>query len=248
MPTAPLIRILKIEHGPFPEARSLNPRFSPDRPLLLARLDILWLTEDPVAAIASVEETLLAFSPGFAKHECRGARSYHVFARAVRRAPAPAASPQSDGAANPFEAALALAHLIEHAVLDFQCAITGERRCSGVTAARRSPPGRFDLLVECRDPEVGRCCLVLSVAWLTSITQGHTLGATERAILAAARLAHDRRGQGLRPPAVARALSWSEDQAWRALSALSEVGYLVETPYSMNLSGVPEYRLSRGRS
>ena len=67
----------------------------------------------------------------------------------------------------PLDARLALAHLIEHAVIDFESAITRATRISGVTGARRSPPGRFDLMVECPDPAVGRLCLALAVLSLT---------------------------------------------------------------------------------
>ncbi len=243
MPTAPDIRVVTIEHGPLPGARSLNPRFGTGRSLLFASLDIAWSPVDPAAAIARLEESLLAFRPGFARHECRGAERYHVFAGA--RGAVPADYGSGARARDGFEPALALAHLLEHAVIDFQCSILRERRCSGVTAARRAPPGRFDLMVECGDPDVGRLCLALAIAWLTSALRGHTLGLPEREILLAARLAHDHRGQRLRSAPVARALRLPEPRAEIALAALREAGYLVETPYTMNLSGLPVYRVCR---
>jgi hypothetical protein len=236
MSTSPEIRVIATAYGPLPSARSLNPRFSSREPLLLATLDVVWSPVDPVAAVARLEGALLAFSPGFARHECRGAEVYHVFAPARGQSPA-----AGDG----FEAPLALTHLIEHAVIDFQCAITGARRCSGITAARRRPIGRFDLMVECSDPHLGRCCLALAVAWVSAAAQGLALGAPQRETLAAARLAYAADGRALQPKGVAAALGWSERQAGRALAALSQVGYLVSTPFTVNLSGIPEYRLGR---
>ena len=44
-----------------------------DTPLLLVTLDIRWDEEDTVSAIANLEGALLAFSPSFAGHQCRGA-------------------------------------------------------------------------------------------------------------------------------------------------------------------------------
>ena len=241
MPTAPEIRVARIDYGLLLEAGLLNPKIPPDSLLLLATLDIRWDPQDPAAAVARLEEALLAVSPGLALHECRGPSSYHVLARTRRPR---ALTPGERGTL--VEAPLALAHLVEHAIIDFQCDILGETRCSGITAARRAPRGRFDLIVECPDPHAGRSCLSLAATWLTSAARGHTLGSAEREILAAARLAHARRGEALRPRAVARALHWPQARAERALSALSEVGYLVETRHTVNLSGVPEYRVCRG--
>ncbi len=238
MPTAPEIRVAKIEYGPLPEASVLNPRMTAGSPLLLATLDIRWDPDDPVPAVARLEAALASFRPGLDQHECRGLPRYHVLAL-VRPASTQAAA---DG---PFEGALALAHLVEHAVIDFQCSILDQTRCSGITAAHRAPRGRYDLMIECPEQHVGRCCLVLATTWLTSMARGHTLGTAEREILTAARLAYARRGETLRPMAVARSLGWPEARAASALSALRDVGYLVEATDTVNQSGVPEYRICR---
>jgi hypothetical protein len=235
MPTIPQIRVVTVQFGPLSRARLLNPKFVDDGPILRATLDIVWEPADPPSALAGLEGTLLAFLPRFARHECRGAEWYHVFRRSRRRAP--------EAPARRVECPLALAHLIEHAIIEFICTICDMPRCSGATAARFSPPGRFDVLVECADPSVGRCCLALATAWLTLAVQGQALGPLEADVLAAARLAHDRRGRGVNPPLAARALGWSERRATRALGALSEVGYLSVIPCTMNLSGAPEYRV-----
>jgi hypothetical protein len=240
MSAPPEIRALGIEHGRFPWARSLNPKFSDDRRLLFATLDVVWRPPDPSLAIACVEEELIAFSPGFARHECRGAAAYHVFKRSRPGA--------TRGDPPLLEGALALAHLIEHAVIHFQCLITEAASCSGATAARRDPAGRFDLLIECRDMAVGRGCLALAIAWLTSIARGHTLGPPERLVLAVAVTAYQLRGKALRPALLARMLQSSEEETRRALSVLVDVGYLIERPGSKGSRGAPEYRVSPGRS
>lgn len=254
MSQAPAIRIVKVEYGPWPAAASLNPRIAPDSLLLRATLVIRWEEPHPLAAIARLEQALLDLSPGFARHECRGPRAYHVFlgdgAPAPALAPAPAPGPPSHGAGGPpearggFDGGLALAHLIEHVVLDFLCAITHERRCSGFTGVLRDPPGRFDLMVECGDFGAGRFCLALAVASVTSALQGRALGAMERETLLLARLVYTRPGQALTPPAAARALGWTERQAARALAVLRDLGYLSERTYTVNLSGIPEYRVA----
>jgi hypothetical protein len=242
LPAVPGIRVLRIEHGRFPWSRSLNPKFPDGGRLLFAALDIAWSPPDAAFAIGRIEEELVAFRPGFSRHECRGAAAYHVF-RVIR--PASLGRP---GDPPPLEGPLALAHLIEHAVIDFQCLITEARSCSGATAARRAPAGRFDLVIECRDFAVGRCCLALAVDWLTSIARGHRLGPAERIVLAAAGAAYRRRGGRLRPALLARTLGSSEPDAGRALCALAGAGYLIEVPRSKRSRGAPEYRVSAERS
>jgi hypothetical protein len=238
MRAQPKIGVLQTEYGTYPWAAALNWKFPRNAPIMILTLEIAWDPADPIKAVSRLEETLLSFSPAFRKHECRGAEAYHVFA-----SKASAGAPVGSQSAEPFNPRLALAHLIEHAVIDFQCVITDEKRCSGVTAEHRRHPGRFDLLIECRDPSVGRLSLALALSWLTASIQSEHLGAAEREILEAARLVYRRPYEGLSPPAVAQAMTWTEEKATRALGALLEIGYLAETPYAMNLSGAPQYRI-----
>jgi hypothetical protein len=245
MSRQPEIAIVAVDFGRFPAASRLNPKIPPESTLLLAILDIRWDAEDPVAAVHSVEVILDGFSPTFSLHECRGPHAYRVLAPETRRRPRETAGkkPGPHGTAAPFDPGLALAHLIEHAVIDFQCALTDLSRCSGVTGARQVPHGRFDLMVECPDPRVGRCCLALSVAWLTAAASGHVLGEEELRILATARLVCRNGSAPLTPPEVARRLQIRESEAGRALEALREFGFVVRRSWAMNFSGIREYLL-----
>ena len=74
------IQIVRTEYGPFPEAASLNPRIDARARLLRATLDVRWEETDPRPALSRLESTLARFSPSFRLHECRGPRTYHVFA------------------------------------------------------------------------------------------------------------------------------------------------------------------------
>jgi len=244
MSLQPEVLVVQIEFGPSPLAASLNREIEPGSQLLRAALDIRWNEPDPVLALRRIERRLLDISPTFMSHRCRGPIAYHVFVRRPNGAaagPDPPAVPE--GEAQPFDACLALAHLIEHAIIDFESAVTEEARVSGVTGARRTPPGRFDVMVECDDQRVGRLCLTLAVATLTAAA-GPPSGRPERDALAAVRLAHRHPGRTWTPGAVARALGWTFPRAVRALSSLRDLGYLTELPYTVNISGVPQYRVS----
>ena len=242
MPSVPVVRIVRLAYEPsVAAAASLNPRFAPDSLLLLATLNICWDEPDPFSSISRLEEELLAFSPSFGRHECRGEQAYHVFLGGARQNPA---ANRRASFPEPFEGCLALAHLIEHAIIDFQCTVTRQKRCSGVTGAHREPANFYDVIVECSDLRIGKTCLSLALSWLTSILAGQPIGSAERQVLAAARLAYRRRGQALMAPAVARALGCSERRAEKALSVLQGAGCLDQTPYSFNFSGIPEYRMA----
>lgn len=54
----PDITVVRIDYGTFP-------------------LDIRWDDPDPAFAVARCEKVLLAFSPSFKRHECRGPEVYH---------------------------------------------------------------------------------------------------------------------------------------------------------------------------
>ncbi len=248
MADPPQVSIARIRHGVFDEALPLNPRFIPGRPLLIATLEIDWKPADPVRALSALERALLAFSPLFARHECRGEGIYHVFRpdRNSHRRPRSARHREEGAAHGPMEGALALAHLIEHAVIDFQSDVTGMTRISGITAAHRHAPGRFDLMVECLEPEVGSCCLRLAAAWLAAALDGEGPGAEEREVLNLLRLIRSLLRRSFFAPEVARRLGWSEERTVRGLEALRRAGYLEEAPSTMNFSGFREYRL-RGK-
>jgi hypothetical protein len=224
--SAPTIEIETISHGPLPEAPRLNPKLSAQSPLLRATLRIAWEPGDGVETIAALEESLLAFSPRFRDHECRGAEAYHVFRRGRPRGKEPDGGSDSRGASVSYVPALALAHLIEHALIDVQCRITGARRCSGATAQRADGPDRYDIMVESPDPRAGRCSLALALAWVCQALAGHPLGVPEREILEVARRVFDSGNGALHPAGVARSTGLPEARVAEALEALAQLGCL----------------------
>ncbi len=239
----PDIKIIKIEYGAFPPASRLNHKIASDSLLLHATLDIRWDDPAPAPAVARCEKALLAFSPSFKRHECRGPQAYHVVPGNGRKAGA-AGGPEPPGTGQPFDGALALVHLIEHVMIDFQCAITDQKRCSGITAAHRGVPGRYDLIVESPDCGIARCCLALALSSVSAATDGSFPGAVERDILQVARAAYMRPWRSLTAADLARELGWTEARAGRALGALRDVGYLSERPYTVNISGLSDFRVS----
>ena len=247
MTRTPEVQVVQIDYGPLALAASLNRAIARDSPLLKATLDVRWDEADAATQLHRIETALAAFSPSFREHQCRGSRVYRVFPKEelALAGAGGARGAAEDARPQPFDAGLALAHLIEHAVIDFESAITRATRISGVTAARRSPAGRFDLLVECPDPAVGRLCLALAVLSLTGAADARPPGRSERDLLATARMAYRHPERVFTPPGVARAFAWPIEQADAALSSLRQLGYLAPLASTVNISGVPRYTVTR---
>jgi len=243
MAIQPDIKLIKIEYGAFPPASRLNHKIAADSLLLRATLDIRWDDPDPASAVARCERALLAFSPSFKRHQCRGPEAYHVVPGNGRNAGA-AGGREHPRPGQPFDGALALMHLIEHVMIDFQCAVTDQKRCSGITAAHRGARGRYDLIVESPDYGIARCCLALALSSVSAATDGSFPGTIERDILHVARAAYTRPWRSLNAPDLARELGWTEARAGRSLGALRDVGYLSERPYTVNISGLSDFRVS----
>jgi hypothetical protein len=238
MPPAPAITVEQVDFGRFPVAAILNPRIRSADPLLRVTLRIRWDERRPAAALAHLEKALLSFSPSFRRHQCRGPADYHVFARNGQ----PRANPASH--APKFEGELALAHLLEHMVIDFECAVTNLKRCSGVTGALRKTPGVYHMFIETPERGVGRFCLSLALRTLRELFEGQPPGNTDREAILSARQAFHDPWRRLTAPSVARSLAFSEPTAERALSLLTDLGYLREESFALNFSGVRAYRVN----
>jgi hypothetical protein len=245
MTTGADIQIVRIEYGLFPDVASMNPWIDPRSPLLRASLDVFWDDPSPRRTLARLEECLARFSPSFSLHQCRGPRTYHVFASDPRTEPAPnSPAPTGEAGTNGFRPNLALAHLLEHVAIDCLCSVTGVPRCSGVTGELRGHPGRFHVMIEAPDPAVGKCCLALAVLTLTEAIANRPPGTEEQALLMSAGVAYRHPESPLTSQALACRLGWSEEQAAHALAALRDLGYLREVPSTVNMSGAPEFKIA----
>jgi hypothetical protein len=248
------VLVVATEYGPLETAASLNREIVPGRSLLKATLDIHWTGRAAISVLERIESTLVDFSPSFRRHQCRGPSVYHVFVRdrpPSPHAPWPHAGPRGprDAAAGsprpPFDAGLALAHLIEHVVIDLESTITHEPSISGITGARCRPRGRYDLIVECPDPAVGRLCLALAVLSIAPAAGGRPPGRHEQDLLATARTIYRLPDRVWTPPGLARGFDWPLERAEEALSSLRDLGYLKPLVFPMSFSDEPRYRVAR---
>jgi hypothetical protein len=165
------LTVLSETYGRFPEVLPLNPDIAPDSRLLKTRLEIAWRAGDAVERLRSLEERLELVSPSFRRHGCGGDAPYRLFAaRRPLEAVPPAGRP-------PVEPALALAHLIEHVMIDTVSYVTQAASIAGVTGALFDPPGQYDVFVESPDGEVALLARRLSCEWVEAALVGEDLDA-----------------------------------------------------------------------
>lgn len=161
------IHIHEVRVGLFPEASPLHPGFVPGLERVRMTLDLgegIRGGRGPLPAAG--REAILGLCPRLAEHDCGAGDEI----RLLLGLPAETSPPAPSGAST--EEGLAVAHLVEHVAIELIVAVTGARRCSGVTCAHRDRPDRFDIFVESPDPLAGRAAAVLAAAIVRDLLLG----------------------------------------------------------------------------
>ncbi len=230
------IRIRDLQVGPFPGASRLHAGFRAGLPRVRLTVDLgadLRRRTGPLTA--TEREQILALCPRLLEHDCGGGSEIHLMLsidhdQPGEEAPAPAAEGSGDG--------LALAHLIEHVAIDLIVAVSGARRCSGVTCAYGGRLDRFDIFLECADPQVGRAAAVLATAIVRDLCAGSGhLVAHRRCRDLLASLSSSAR-QSIAPEDVAGTFEWNLQDAIETLQALARLGFLdtLSAPFTFSSS------------
>ena len=227
------ILIAGSEVGPHPEVLPLNSGFQSDIPLLKLQVDIDWNPPHPVRALASLEERLEELCPGLRQHQCRGHLRYHILR----------SGEQVEGGQEPIEASLALAHLLEHVMIDTLASITSAPLLSGITGAHRDSARRFDIFVECPDPSLAPLVVRLAVSWISASLDGTSLDGGGRLTLELLHFLYERRSEGVAMEEIARHLRREPAEVRRALLWLERNGFVCKGPSAMNPRGRERYRL-----
>ncbi len=234
-----LIRIRHADLGSHPEAHLLNAAFRPGALVLKLCVEIDWEPTESPAAVGAIESNLVTLCPSLREHECRGREEYHILRSTNGR------GLQLEESETPFEAALALAHLYEHVMIDTLAFITDERVVSGATGALKGSRTRFDIFVESPDAVAARLAVGLATRWMTVLAAGESPnGAGGRATLELIRHLYRAQPEIIGVDEISRELGLSPAKVHEGLLWLESSGLTSRIPYSMNLSGFPYYVLT----
>lgn len=139
------MQIRRIQYARVPKIGMLNHNFDPEREHLVVTLDVDGYTSPPANGFLTIYHALADLFPTLSHHTC-----------CEQWENTPLYLQEEEGVSIKWVGEVAdVAHLIEHLIVDMQCAISGMPKCSGITCGHRDPENRFDLFIECTDPKVG---------------------------------------------------------------------------------------------
>lgn len=226
------IQVLASDLGSFLHVLSLNPAFRLEARRLRLTLEINCELVQAGRTLLDLDEQLLSACPSLRLHQCRGPHEYRLFE-----------SQADDFAAPPIEANLALAHLIEHVMIDTVAFVTEAESVSGVTGAYTNSSSRFDVFVECPDESVGALATYVGITWIASLLRGARVNGAARSALGLARYLYQERPRAVDTRRAARELNREPSEIEQDFGWLMASGYAREVPQSMNFSGLPAYQL-----
>jgi len=156
----------------------LNHRFRPDAHHLIVTLDVDAYDPPATNDFYSVYHALSDLFPTLSRHSCcEEWENTPLYLQSIEGVSIKSVGEAAD-----------VAHLIEHVIVDLQCAISGMRLCSGITCGHRAPENRFDIFVECRDPRVGAFSARLAIYLVAMLMHKPRVSLRYRDLVSAARL------------------------------------------------------------
>lgn len=172
------MQIRRIQYARVPKIRLLNHNFRDDRQHLVVTLDVHGYDPPRTNDFLTIYNALALLFPTLTQHSC-----------CEEWESTPLYLQEQEGVSIKWVGEIAdVAHLVEHVIVDLQCAITSMSRCSGVTCGHRDPEHRFDLFVECNNPTVGAFSTHFATFLVASMFGKPRLSLRYRDIVDAARL------------------------------------------------------------
>jgi len=236
------LRVIDLDHGPVPDAETLNSRFAPDQPLIRLTLALGSDVAGRTRPLDAEERgRLLALCPYLPLHGCGAEGGILDLLSPLGSSRAEPGAPLNGGDG------LTTAHLIEHVALDLAATAGGGVPRAGATCTHADDPARFDIFLQCENPDLGRAVALLAAAAVrdlgseTDRTVTHTRSASLLADLIAAGRTH------VVPEDVADRRGWTLDQARVALEELVRLDFLepVRAPLTFSTHGDLLFRRCR---
>jgi len=175
------MQILRIQYARVPKIQMLNHRFRPDAQHLIVTLEVDAYDPPVTNDFYSIYHALSDLFPTLSRHSCcEEWENTPLYLESMEGVSIKAVGEAAD-----------VAHLVEHVMVDLQCAISGMRLCSGITCGHRTPENRFDIFVECRDPRVGAFSARLATYLVAMLMHKPRVSLRYRDLVKAARIVGD---------------------------------------------------------
>lgn len=151
------MKLIATKHGRFAEIDHLNPNFRNEYKRLKITIDTVAPKEFYLGNFPTLMFTILELFPNLRNHSCNHGKTNHT---------------QRDYDTSHLIAPIKIVgdvidtvHLLEHVILELQCQIGSMEVCSGLTCNYWEPENRYDVFIECAEPELATfaCNLALDV-------------------------------------------------------------------------------------
>lgn len=220
------MQIIRIQYARVPRIQMLNHRFRPDINHLIVTLDVNGYQPPVTNDFVKIYRELAALFPTLSHHSCcEEWENTPLFLHEE-----PGVSIKSVGEVAD------VAHLVEHVIVDLQCAVSGMRQCSGITCGHRAPENRFDLFVECLDPRVGVFAAMFATSLVSTMLKRSRLSQRHRNLAAAARLILEDPDLAANPAVLSLKMQCCPTMARWAVAELASMGMV-----SLEGSGAHEH-------
>ena len=212
------MHIQRIQYARVPQIQALNHNFRPERRHLVVTLDVDGYQPPSTNGFLTIYQALAGHFPTLAKHSC-----------CEQWENTPLFLNETEGVSIKWVGEVAdVAHLVEHVIVDMQCAISGMRICSGITCGHKSPENRFDLFIECDDPSVGAFSAHYAVYLVAAMFAKPRLSTRYRDVVRSARMIATGPNGIHNGCDLARRMEWTPARGEWAYTALQAFG-LVDT-------------------
>ena len=235
------IRVAGQEVGLFPQSLVLNPRFRPEVQRIKLDVEVDWEPDDRKHGLGALEKSLVEISPNLRQHDCYGQSAYRIL-----RGLEPGHD-RSNREMAQLETPLAIAHLLEHLMIDTVATLTKEPLISGATGARWDSRHRFDIFVECPDVAVAPLAVRLAVSWMRAVMAGRNLDGAGPPTLELAHRIYARSGRGLNPTTWARRHRQDPGRVASALHWLEKNGFVRREQELVYFETEPTRKRPRGK-
>ncbi len=155
------MKLISIQYGNFEEIEHLNPNFQKNFLKLKLTLDMLSPKEFYIDNFPRLIFSVIEALPNLRYHQCSHGEKRHL---KREYDPSHLISPIKI-----IGDVIDTVHLLEHTILELQCQISEMDVCSGLTCNYWEPENRFDVFVECTEPNIAIFSSNVAIAALKGI-------------------------------------------------------------------------------
>ncbi len=207
------MKIISIQSGTFPEIERLNRNFRKEYQKLKITLDTLSGREFYLKRFPNLMFSIIEMLPNLRHHRCSHGENIHI---SREYDPSHLISPIKI-----LGDVIDTVHLLEHTILELQCQISEMEICSGLTCNYWEPENRYDVFVECTEPNLAAFSTELSVALFNHLLYAPNEQFPDiKDIIRLARTVYKHELRSIRQ--ISTLLNWSEEKVIEGMERLEQ--------------------------